>query len=409
MSACARPQKHAIGRSSVCAINGRHPTTCSGIYLHTIVNHILTTAFTLFIALSCCTSSAFAADSPTDNDPLDKATRYAWELGLQSLINAEQASRNLSGQLELFLAEPSEAGLAQLRQEWRNCHQQWQQHAVWVELAQGQARRLAALNRRYFSIDARELQPGYLDAVQDYPFSGIVNDISIVLTADNLRQQHGLTDPSEVSLGFHALEFLLWGEQGQRPFTDFVPITTINAEQNAAGLTTGDLPNNRRRIVLRLINQVLADDLQRLRQDWQNPLSTISQSYLKLSPQVRLALIHGTAHQLLAVALPDQLLRAVTNDRAMHHNQFAGDTLQHSLALLSGLEALLTQGESPLVNHLLMADAGLEWQQQLRNLIAGLNELTQEKDNINSTKLASLLEQLPHLANALGTANLGAE
>ncbi len=366
------------------------------------MNHILTTAFTLLIALLCCTSGAIAADSPTD-DPLDKSTRYAWELGLQSLINTEQASRSLSAQLDLFLAEPSEASLANVRQEWRNCHQQWQQHAAWVTLAKVQPRRFTALNQRYFSIDARELQPGYLDAVQDYPFSGIVNDISIVLTADNLRQQHGLTDPSEVSLGFHALEFLLWGEYGQRSFNDFLPITTINAEQNAAGLTTGDLPNNRRRTVLRLVNQLLADDVQRLRQDWQNPLSPISQNYLQLPPKTRLELIQHTAHQLLALELPDQLTQAIAHDRATHHNQFAGDTLQHNLAVLIGLEALMTQGESPLLSHLGGAAADPTWGQLLQSLIADLGELIQDKDGINTGKLSELLEQLPVLAAALAT------
>ena len=372
------------------------------------MNHILTTAFTLLIALLCCTSGAIAADSPSD-DPLDKTTRYAWELGLQSLINTEQASRNLSAQLDLFLADPSEASMANVRQEWRNSHQQWQQHAVWIALAKAQPRRFAILNSHYFALDARELQPGYLDAVQDYPFSGIVNDISIVLTADSLRQQHGLTDSSEVSLGFHALEFLLWGEYGQRSFNDFLPISTINAEQNAAGLTTGDLPNNRRRTVLRLLTQLLADDVQRLRQDWQNPLSPISQTYLQLPPKMRLEFIQQTAYQLLSVELPDQLLQATAHDRATHHNQFAGDTLQHNLALLSGLEALLTQGEYPLQGHLPGAAADPAWGQQLHGLIADLAELIQDKEGINTAKLAELLEQLPLLAAALATENLAAE
>ena len=306
---------------------------------------------------------------------MDKSTRYAWELGLQSLINTEQASRNLSAQLDLFLAEPSEASLANVRQEWRNCHQQWQQHAVWVALAKAQSRRFVALNRHYFVLDARELQPGYLDAVQDYPFSGIVNDISIVLTADSLRQQHGLTYPSEVSLGFHALEF----------------------------------PNNRRRTVLRLVNQVLADDVQRLRQDWQNPLSPISQTYQQLPPRMRLEFIQHTAHQLLGSELPDQLLQAIALDRTTHHNQFAGDTLQHNLAVLIGLEALLTQGESPLLSHLGGAAADPAWSQQLQSLIADLGELIQDKDGINTAKLSELLEQLPVLAAALATEKPAAE
>lgn len=362
------------------------------------MNHTFATAFALLITLLCCTS-AIANDPSTDD--LEKATRSVWELGLQSLIQTEQSSRNLSAQLDLFLAEPTATGLTQLRQEWRNCHQQWQHHAPWMALARSQPRHFATLNRHYFSIDASDLQPGYLDAVQGYPFTGIVNDISIVLTADNLRQQHGLTDHREVSLGFHALEFLLWGEQGERPFNDFTAITDISAEQNAAGLTTSDLPNNRRRTLLRLTTQLLADDLQRLRQDWQNPLSATSRSYLQLPPPRRLEILRHTLRELLALELPDQLLQFAGSDQSTHHNQFAGDTQQHYLAVLTGVETLLTQGESPLLNQLLTAETAPDWQRQLQNLIAGLNEAMQEKEEGGTSKLASLREQLPLLAVAL--------
>lgn len=358
------------------------------------MNHTFLSAFTFLIALSCIPTAIATTPASTDS-ALDSATGYAWELGLQSLINAEQASRTFSAQVDQFLTEPSEAGLLQMRQDWHASHRQWLQHSVWVTLANSQNSAFDALNRRYFSIDARDLQPGYLDAVEDYPLSGIVNDISIVLTAESLRQQHGLTDTSEVALGFHALELLLWGEKGQRSFNDFLPITVINAEQNTAGLTTSDLPNNRRRTLLRLVNQLLNDDIQRLRQDWQNPHSHISQSYLSLPPATRLAYMEQTARHLLAVELPDQLLQAMSPDKYTHHNQFAGDTHHHTAALLAGLETLLTSGEKPLLNWLVDAERNLEWQQQLRTQLATLAE----PDDMG--RITAVQQQLPQLATAL--------
>lgn len=365
------------------------------------MKYTLPAVIALLITLLSGTQPSLADTQPATATALEKSTHYVWELGQQSLINTEQAGRNLLAQVELFLAEPGEASLAQTRQEWRNSHQQWQQHALWLTLAQSQQSRFSDLHHRYFLLDARELQPGYLDAVADYPFSGIVNDISIVLTADNLRQQHGLTDNSEVSLGFHALEFLLWGEQGLRSFTDFQAIATINNEQNAAGLTTGDLANNRRRTLLRLISQLLADDLQRLRQDWQNPESSISLSYLQLSPEARLAALHKTVHQSLAHEIPAQLQQLLNVDRSTHHNQFAGDTYQHILAQLNGMETVLTSGEQPLVHWLAGSASSVEWQQQLRLQISSLNEINNDKGEADQTKLTGIQEQLRLLANTL--------
>jgi Imelysin. len=145
----------------------------------------------------------------------------------------------------------------------------------------------------------------------------------------------------------------------------------------------------------------LADDLQRLRQDWQNPLSTTSRSYLQLPPPRRLEILRHTLRELLALELPDQLLQFAGSDQSAHHNQFAGDTQQHYLAVLTGVETLLTQGESPLLNQLLTPETAPDWQRQLQNLIAGLNEAMQEKEEGGTSKLASLREQLPLLAVAL--------
>lgn len=369
----------------------------------------------LLLVLFSYQQSAIAGETSPEITPInhDQAlagpTLHAWELGEQSLINSEQALRNFSAQLDLFLNEPSATNLAQVQQEWRNSHQQWQQHALWMALAKKHSEAFAELQQRHFTIDARELQPGYLDAVQDYPFSGIVNDISIVINADNLRQQHGLTDSSEVSLGFHALELLLWSEQGQRKFNDFQPVAAINSEQNAAGLTTADLANNRRRALVRLITQLLTDDIQRLRQDWQNPQSAISQSYLQLAPETRLAWIQQTLVDVLANQLPQQLSQVNNSDRYTHHNQFAADTYASLITSLNSLEQLLLGGDKSLLDTILGPKKALEWQQQLRLQIATLNDISGDSGEAATAKIAQINTQLKQLANAITTSDLARE
>ncbi|OUS24067.1 hypothetical protein A9Q99_26355 [Gammaproteobacteria bacterium 45_16_T64] len=71
------------------------------------------------------------------------------------------------------------------------------------------------------------IMPGYIDYLLAYPNSGIINDITVPLSAKTIRQQQGLTDSGEISLGFEVIAFLFQGEQrynrslAPRPVSDF--------------------------------------------------------------------------------------------------------------------------------------------------------------------------------------------
>lgn len=337
----------------------------------------------------------------TSDSTLEQATWAAWDLGASSLADAGQASRNFSTQIDAFLLDPSSANLSLLQSQWRACHQQWERHRLWVTLSRAQRNIFTELRHSYYAIDAWDLQPGYLDGVQDYPYSGIVHDISIALTAESLRQQHGMTDNSEISLGFHALEFLLWGELGQRQFNDYLAVNSLTAQQQAEGLTIEDLANNRRRTLLRLAGQLLTEDLARLLKDWQNPQSTAYQSYARLTPEIRLQLVRSTTQQLLGTNLPQQLGRINDQNKNAQHNRFAGDTVHFSQAALIGLDALLSKGENPLANYLLGHEKSPAWLAQLRAQITALGELTGTDHAGNKASLDTIKAQLANLATAL--------
>ena len=57
------------------------------------------------------------------------------------------------------------------------------------------------------SIDAWPIEAGFLDSLPNYPGSGIVSDDTLEITPTSLREQHQITDESEVALGFHVLEY----------------------------------------------------------------------------------------------------------------------------------------------------------------------------------------------------------
>jgi putative iron-regulated protein len=77
-------------------------------------------------------------------------------------------------------------------------------------------------------INAWPLDEQHIDYVQEEPEAGIVNDPSVVIDADTLMQRNESPTETDISTGYHAIEFLLWGQDvsptgpGQRPFTDYV-------------------------------------------------------------------------------------------------------------------------------------------------------------------------------------------
>ncbi len=66
-------------------------------------------------------------------------------------------------------------------------------------------------------IDAWPIETGFLDSLPDYPGSGIVSDSTLEITTTSLQEQHQITDASEVSLGFHVLEYYAF----ERDIEDF--------------------------------------------------------------------------------------------------------------------------------------------------------------------------------------------
>ena len=124
-------------------------------------------------------------------------------------------------------------------------------------------------------INAWPLNEAFIDYVRGNPNSGIINSqkqISIKTILENDQ----VTDEADVTTGWHAIEFLLWGQDfntkgpGQRTYLDFLP-------------DRGN--NNRRREYLKLVAQQLVKDLTFLEAQWQPNANNYRASFVKSNPQ----------------------------------------------------------------------------------------------------------------------------
>jgi putative iron-regulated protein len=115
-------------------------------------------------------------------------------------------------------------------------------------------------------LNAWPLNEAFIDYVKGNPKAGIINDTSIPISKKSISERDQVSDESDVTTGFHAVEFLLWGQDlsatgpGNRPATDY---------------TAGDPIKERRRLYLRTITEGIVNDLLWLSAQWDMQNSTV--------------------------------------------------------------------------------------------------------------------------------------
>ena len=198
----------------------------------------------------------------------------------------ESRLEELGEQISGFLENPTPSSMATVRKSWLDTHLAFE----FTTLHRHFLTRLTKdedlnLHRLEYQIDHWPILPGYVDYVDGYNDSGIVNDMNVFLDIETLKAQHGIFSIDEVSLGFHVLEFLIWGTNTSkslnRETSDFLPIGNLSREQILAGVELNDLSNNRRRKFLRLANQALYDDFIIIKEIWESNSNQFKSIYNK--------------------------------------------------------------------------------------------------------------------------------
>ena len=289
------------------------------------------------------------------------ASEYFWQQGGSSFIAAAKATGDLRDSVIAFINDSSDESLQKLQQQWHRAHNIYVANAIYTALSSGNPGLFAALDAINFRIDAHPIQPGHLDSFDVYSRSGIVNDIAIPITAQTVRAQHGASHDSDVSTGFHALAYLIFGEHGQRPLTQLQIHTKLLQSQIHNGLTINDLSVNRRRSLMQLLSELLLDDMRQLQSEWQLNNGSLHTSYMALTPPSRLQLIRKACEERLA-----SQEQAFEQAPDMIENRFAGGEQERSRAALLGLDKAI---DASIRAQIFSQDEASQWQQRLQNAL----------------------------------------
>jgi len=96
-------------------------------------------------------------------------------------------------------------------------------------------------------INAWPLNEAYIDYVKGRPNAGIINDLTLEINNNTIIAANMSEDDADVSSGWHAIEFLLWGQDfsletaGIREASDYLPTNEINIRRRAYLVATSAL------------------------------------------------------------------------------------------------------------------------------------------------------------------------
>ena len=252
-----------------------------------------------------------------------------------------------------LINQTNSKNLSLSRQAWQDAHSAYELttlHRYFATQLLDEHNNLA-LTQLQYQINHWPIVPGYIDYVDGYPDSGIVFDINVNLENGSLREQHGSFDESEVTLGFHVIEFLLWGDSthlNTRPANDYRGIKELSAEEIEQGYTLKQLSHNRRRLFLTVITDILVEDFRALQTLWIAQAPGIRQRIESTSgPQLVFILADSMSTMLAEELLLRSLYPMLNGDFVGSIQSPYSRSTQNSVSSqLSGLERLLLERQT---------------------------------------------------------------
>lgn len=222
----------------------------------------------------------------------------------------------------LFSGTASEETLGAARTAWRSARVPYQQ-SEYARFYDGPIDDPDMGNEEAL-LNSWPLDENTIDYVMGAPTSGIINDATDypTITESVIHDENANPGEKNITAGYHAIEFLLWGQDfdadgpGNRPFTDYVVGMGTNAD--------------RRRTYLDVSTQLLVETLTQVRNEW-TPATpgNYRASFVVLEPHIALGRILLGMGKLTEGELAGQRIHTpfTTKDQEDEHSCFSDNTV----------------------------------------------------------------------------------
>ena len=208
-----------------------------------------------FAGLSAAVVVGLSAPAYAQVGEADVVKGYG-ELVYHNYSDTYQAAKVMQQAIDQFLTRPTQAGLEQARASWRHAREYYGQ----TEAFRFYGGPVDSENGPEGRMNAWPMDESYVDYIKGKRSSGLINNPKFQINRSNLIDQNERGGEENVATGWHAIEFLLWGQDmsdtgaGDRPYTDYVDGKAPNADRRAK--------------YLREVTALLVDDLKRLTAAW---------------------------------------------------------------------------------------------------------------------------------------------
>jgi putative iron-regulated protein len=242
-----------------------------------------------------------------------------------------KTARALQQAVNEFIAAPSQTGFEKARKAWLAAREPYGQSEVY-RFYSGPIDDEKDVEGR---LNAWPLDEAYIDYVKGKPNAGMINDRSKELTIERLIDLNAQGGETNVATGYHAIEFLLWGQDfndkgpGDRQYTDFVDSKTPNAD--------------RRRQYLKLVTDQVVNDLEYLTSQWKPGQDNYRTAFLKDDPQASLRKVLTAMAVLSSAELAGERMQVALDnqDQEDEHSCFSDNTHRDIVTNAVGIRNVL--------------------------------------------------------------------
>jgi putative iron-regulated protein len=277
--------------------------------------------FAVAIALFAMACGA-GDDTDVFNEDAQEVTAHYAALVRANYEDALAAGRAMRTAIHELVDDPSAETLEAAREAWLEARESYGQ-TEGFRFYDGPIDN--AENGPEGRINAWPLDELFIDYVVDDANSGLINDTTNFpnLTENVIADQNEQGGEKNISTGYHAIEFLLWGQDlsadgpGDRPYTDYVMGNEGTAENQ-----------DRRAIYLTTVADMLIDDLESVTAEWAANDDNYRKDFVEGSRDEALSkMLTGIGSLSGAELAGERMTTALTNrDQEDEHSCFSDNT-----------------------------------------------------------------------------------